>query len=84
MKRVIAYNKSGGFLILDRPGEDEFIDEPRADDKAILADTREGVRWPPHLLHSFLAHGNGVWEEFEHDEDLMEKLMALPERTVAA
>lgn len=45
MKRLVACQGTDLFLIIDRPGETEWVDEARIDDTAILVDTAEGVRF---------------------------------------
>ena len=71
-------------MILDRPGEKQFVDKAREDDMAIMVDTKLGLRRSPFELHKYLAHGNGIWEEFEHNDELMAALLALPERKAEA
>lgn len=79
IKRIVAKEDDSRYLILIRPNDDVFIDEARIDDMAILADRREGFRWPPWPLHRYLKF-DPYWEECDHDEGLLAELLRLPER----
>ena len=76
--RLVAEN-TGQYLIVVRD-DDVWVDEPRADDLAILVDTSAGFRRPPWPLHRYLAHMPG-WEDCGHDDVIVEQFMSLPERT---
>ena len=77
MRHIIAKNVDGQYLILEREGSAPFVDVPQEGDMGIKADPVNGVRQPPIPFQRHLKFG--VWDDAEHDEELLLNLMMLPE-----
>ena len=78
MQKLIGWN-SGIYMILDRPGEKTFKDEPRMGDMCILCHPAQGYKQKPLELQKVLKFMPG-WEDLGHNETIMDELLALPEK----
>ena len=54
-------------------------DDPWTAD-AIVAETDPGRRLPPYRMQSILR--GGYWEDCEHSDELLKKLLAYPEKKI--
>jgi len=76
VRRLVAKN-GNWFMIVVRPEDKQWLDEPRIDDGAIIANLEENVRYSIRNAQSYMNHKPG-WEDYEHDDKLVKRLMSLP------
>lgn len=61
----------GGSVYLVMVGEDPITAQ------GFIVNTEENRRYPPERLQTI--YGQGYWERCEHSDELLQRLMAIPE-----
>ena len=69
--RIVGRRASRYVLIADGKAKKQ---DPKA--FAVLADTQEGILWPPQYLQALIKFND--WEEVKDDSTLLKKLLELP------
>ena len=69
--RIVGRRASRYVLIADGKAKKQ---DPEA--IAVLADTQEGILWPPQYLQAIIKFND--WEEVKDDPALLKKLLKLP------
>lgn len=68
--KVVAVKHGSRYLIM-------VGDDPETAD-AIKVNTEDNTRFPPRSLQSYFVM-EGYWEECEHSDELLQRLLAVPE-----